>query len=240
MQVLGDNYGSVVHLGERECSLQRRHQKLIEECPSPAVDAELRTNIGAAAVQGVQAVKYRSAGTMEFLLDDEGNFYFIEMNTRIQVEHPITEMVYGVDLIKEQIRLASGEELGLSQTELIPRGHAVECRINTEDIRANFRPCPGTVGELYVPGGLGVRWDSHVYQGYAIPPYYDSMLGKLIAWGKDRDEAVRRMIRALDELVVMGVETTIPFHQAVLRDPRFRAGDYSTHFVDRWLKETKL
>jgi acetyl-CoA carboxylase biotin carboxylase subunit len=240
VQVLGDNYGSVVHLGERECSLQRRHQKLIEECPSPAVDAELRTNIGAAAVQGVQAVKYRSAGTMEFLLDDEGNFYFIEMNTRIQVEHPITEMVYGVDLIKEQIRLASGEELGLSQTELIPRGHAVECRINTEDIRANFRPCPGTVGELYVPGGLGVRWDSHVYQGYAIPPYYDSMLGKLIAWGKDRDEAVRRMIRALDELVVMGVETTIPFHQAVLRDPRFRAGDYSTHFVDRWLKETKL
>ncbi|MDI9484542.1 MAG: acetyl-CoA carboxylase biotin carboxylase subunit [Bacillota bacterium] len=240
VQLLGDHHGSIVHFGERECSLQRRHQKLIEECPSPAVDEALRAEMGRAAVLGAQAVGYRNAGTMEFLLDDAGKFYFMEMNTRIQVEHPVTEMVYGIDLVKEQIRIASGNALGCSQQDLVPKGHAIECRINAEAVRLNSRPSPGVIEELFVPGGCGIRWDSHVYQGYAIPPYYDSMFAKLISWGADRAEAIERMKRALQELTVEGIETSVPFHRAMMEDARFRAGHFSTDFLEQWLEETEL
>lgn len=240
VQVLADNFGNVIHFGERECSLQRRHQKLIEECPSPVVSDELREKMGSAAVAGARAVNYRNAGTMEFLLDDQENFYFMEMNTRIQVEHPVTEMVYGIDLIKEQIRLASGEALGYEQRGIVPYGHAIECRINAEAVRLNSRPSPGLIDQLFVPGGYGIRWDSHVYSGYVIPPYYDSMFGKLIAWGTDREEAIERLKRALDELVVEGIETSIPFHRAMVRNPQFRQGDFSTNFIEEWLEESKL
>lgn len=240
VQVLGDNFGEVVHFGERECSLQRRHQKLIEECPSPVVSDELREKMGQVAVQGAKALKYRNAGTMEFLLDQTNNFYFMEMNTRIQVEHPITEMVYRVDLIKEQIRLAQGEALGYDQSEIMPFGHAIECRINAEAVRINSRPSPGIIEKLFVPGGYGVRWDSHIYEGYTIPPFYDSMFAKLITWGADRDEAIERMSRSLEELVVEGIETSIPFHQAMLADERFRRADFSTGFIEAWLAESKL
>lgn len=240
VQLLADNFGHMVHFGERECSLQRRHQKLIEECPSPVVTEELRSRMGAAAVQGAQAVHYRNAGTMEFLLDDQDNFYFMEMNTRIQVEHPVTEMVYGIDLIKEQIRLASGEPLGYEQAGIVPYGHAIECRINAEAVRVNSRPSPGLIQQLFVPGGYGIRWDSHIYSGYVIPPYYDSMFAKLIAWGTDREEAIERLKRALDELVVKGVETSIPFHRAIMRDQEFRQGRFSTNFIEQWLEESKL
>ncbi|MGI6147791.1 MAG: acetyl-CoA carboxylase biotin carboxylase subunit [Firmicutes bacterium] len=237
VQVLADQYGSVVHLGERECSLQRRHQKLLEECPSPAVHDELRVQLGAAAVNGAKAVGYRNVGTMEFLLDADGKFYFMEMNTRIQVEHPVTEMVYGIDLVKEQLRIAAGEPLGYDQAGVAAYGHAIECRITAEAIGKTSRPSPGTITRLYVPGGYGIRWDSHVYQGYTIPPYYDSMFGKLIAWGTDREEALRRMERALDELVIEGIETSIPFHRQILQDRRFRQGEFSTRFVDELLSE---
>lgn len=240
VQLLGDNFGNVVHFGERECSLQRRHQKLIEECPSPVIDEELRATMGEAAVRGAQAVDYRNAGTMEFLLDDQNNFYFMEMNTRIQVEHPVTEMVYGIDLIKEQIRLASGESLGYEQTGIVPYGHAIECRINAEAVRLNSRPSPGVISQLFVPGGYGIRWDSHVYSGYAIPPYYDSMFAKLISWGTDREEAIERLKRALDELVVEGIETSIPFHRAMVRNQEFRRGSFSTNFIEQWLEQSKL
>ncbi|NLL49563.1 MAG: acetyl-CoA carboxylase biotin carboxylase subunit, partial [Firmicutes bacterium] len=240
VQLLGDNFGQVVHFGERECSLQRRHQKLIEECPSAAVGEDLRNEMGRAAVLGATAVNYRNAGTMEFLLDASGKFYFMEMNTRIQVEHPVTEMVYGVDLIKEQIRLASGEPLGYEQEDIRPSGHAIECRINAEAVRLKSRPSPGRIETLLVPGGYGVRWDSHVYQGYTIPPYYDSMFAKLIAWGADRDEAIDRMKRALGELTIAGIETSIPFHQAMMEDSSFRAGRFSTDFLEQWLAETEL
>lgn len=240
VQLLGDNFGQVVHFGERECSLQRRHQKLIEECPSAAVGEDLRNEMGRAAVLGATAVDYRNAGTMEFLLDASGKFYFMEMNTRIQVEHPVTEMVYGVDLIKEQIRLASGEPLGYEQEDIRPSGHAIECRINAEAVRLKSRPSPGRIETLLVPGGYGVRWDSHVYQGYTIPPYYDSMFAKLIAWGADRDEAIDRMKRALGELTIAGIETSIPFHQAMMEDSSFRAGRFSTDFLEQWLAETEL
>lgn len=240
VQLLGDNFGNMVHFGERECSLQRRHQKLIEECPSPVVDEALRYTMGRVAVQGAQALNYQNAGTMEFLLDKDNNFYFMEMNTRIQVEHPVTEVVYGIDLIKEQIRLASGETLGYDQGDIIPNGHAIECRINAEAVKANSRPSPGVIRKLFVPGGYGVRWDSHVYEGYRIPPYYDSMFAKLIAWGTDRDEAIERMARALKELVVDGIETSISFHRAMLRDERFRHAQFSTEFIEQWLTESKL
>lgn len=240
VQLLGDNYGNIVHFGERECSLQRRHQKLIEESPSPAVDNSLREKMGQMAVLGAKAVNYRNAGTMEFLLDHEGNFYFMEMNTRIQVEHPITEQVYGVDLIKEQIRVASGQALGYEQKDIVPKGHAIECRINAEAVRVDSRPSPGRIENLFVPGGYGVRWDSHVHAGYTISPYYDSMFAKLIVWGEDRNEAILRMARALDELTVEGIETSIPFHRAILADERFRAGRFSTDFIEQWLEETKL
>ncbi|NMA61754.1 MAG: acetyl-CoA carboxylase biotin carboxylase subunit [Firmicutes bacterium] len=240
VQVLADNFGNVIHFGERECSLQRRHQKLIEECPSPVVSDELRDKMGSAAVAGARAVNYRNAGTMEFLLDHQENFYFMEMNTRIQVEHPVTEMVYGIDLIKEQIRLASGEALGYEQSGIVPYGHAIECRINAEAVRLNSRPSPGLIDQLFVPGGYGIRWDSHVYSGYVIPPYYDSMFGKLIAWGTDREEAIERLKRALDELVIEGIETSIPFHRAMVRNPQFKQGDFSTNFIEEWLEESKL
>ena len=240
VQLLGDNLGRIVHFGERECSLQRRHQKLIEECPSPAVDDGLRAEMGRAAVRGAEAVGYRNAGTMEFLLDDSGKFYFMEMNTRIQVEHPVTEMVYGIDLIKEQIRIASGQALAFDQSDISPKGHAVECRINAEAVRINSRPSPGLIEQLFVPGGCGIRWDSHVYQGYKVPPFYDSMFAKLISWGADRSEAIERMQRALGELVVEGIETSIPFHRAMMADARFRRADFSTDFLEQWLEETEL
>ncbi|HBG01568.1 MAG TPA: acetyl-CoA carboxylase biotin carboxylase subunit [Firmicutes bacterium] len=240
VQLLGDNLGNVVHFGERECSLQRRHQKLIEECPSAVVNEALRAKMGRAAVLGAKAVEYRNAGTMEFLLDASGHFYFMEMNTRIQVEHPVTEMVYGVDLIKEQIRLAQGEPLRYKQGDIVPKGHAIECRINAEAVRIDSRPSPGTIEELLIPGGYGVRWDSHVYQGYTIPPFYDSMFAKLIAWGTDRNEAIEIMQRALDELTVEGVETSVAFHRAMIRDSRFRKADFSTDFIRQWLEESEL
>lgn len=240
IQLLGDNFGNVVHFGERECSLQRRHQKLIEESPSAVVDERLRAEMGRVAVLGAKAVNYQNAGTMEFLLDKDNNFYFMEMNTRIQVEHPITEVVYRIDLIKEQIRVASGEPLGYGQEDIAPNGHAIECRINAEAVRLNSRPSPGKIQKLFVPGGYGIRWDSHVYEGYSIPPYYDSMFAKLIAWGTDRDEAIERMKRALAELVVEGIETSIPFHRSMLGDERFRHAQFSTEFIDQWLTESKL
>lgn len=240
IQILGDNLGKIVHFGERECSLQRRHQKLIEECPSPAVDETLRKKMTQAAVLGARAVGYRNAGTLEFLLDEENNFYFLEMNTRIQVEHTITEMVYGIDLVKEQIRLAQGERLGYEQSEIVACGHAVECRINAEAVRLNSRPSPGRINNLFIPGGPGIRWDSHVYEGYFVPPFYDSMFGKLVAWGIDRSEAIERLKRALDELTVEGIETSIPFHRAMVREEAFGNGNFSTNSVQEWLDRSKL
>lgn len=240
VQLLADNFGAVVHFGERECSLQRRHQKLIEECPSPAVDENLRAKMGEAAVLGAKKVGYRNAGTMEFLLDEQNRFYFMEMNTRIQVEHPVTEMVYGIDLIKEQIRLAAGEPLGYKQTGIMPYGHAIECRLNAEAVRINSRPSPGKIERLFVPGGNGIRWDSHVYEGYVIPHFYDSMFGKLIAWGTDREEAIERLKRALDELVIDGIETSLEFHRSILRDGRFSKASFNTNFIEEWLQESKL
>jgi len=232
IQVIGDSFGNVVHLGERDCSIQRRHQKLIEESPSPAVDQQLRERLGAAATRAARAVDYQSVGTVEFLLDPAGNFYFMEMNTRIQVEHPVTEMVTGIDLIKEQIMLAAGAKLNYTQEDIKLNGHAIECRINAEDPDNGFSPCPGTITSLNTPGGPGIRVDTHIYAGYQIPPYYDSMLAKLIAHGHDRHEAIVRINRALEEMVVEGVKTTIPFHQRVLANPSFIAGEYDTFFME--------
>ncbi|MEM8960573.1 MAG: acetyl-CoA carboxylase biotin carboxylase subunit [Acidobacteriota bacterium] len=231
IQIFGDKTGRVIHLGERECSIQRRHQKLIEESPSPALDQELRERMGAAAVRLGEAVEYENAGTVEFLLDQDGSFYFMEMNTRIQVEHPVTEMVMGVDLVKEQIRVASGKPLSI-RGGLKPRGHAIECRINAED-PDKFTPSPGRMTTLHLPGGPGVRVDTHAYQEYVIPPHYDSMVAKLIVQGADRDEAIARMERALDFFIVEGIKTSIPLHKRILRDPVFRRGELST----RWLEE---
>lgn len=236
IQILADHYGNVVHFGERECSLQRRHQKIMEEAPSPVVDSTLRKIMGEKAVQAARAVQYKNAGTIEFLLDNEGMFYFMEMNTRIQVEHPVTEIVYNVDLIKEQIRIAEGNELGYEQKDILPQRHAIECRINAEDPSKNFRPSPGLITRFHAPGGPGVRWDSHVYQGYTIPPYYDSMFGKLITFGNDRDEALGRMAGALRELVVEGIETNISFQQMLVSHEKVLQGDFSTKFVERLLK----
>ncbi|MBI5711752.1 MAG: acetyl-CoA carboxylase biotin carboxylase subunit [Candidatus Eisenbacteria bacterium] len=235
-QLFGDSHGNLVHLGERECSVQRSHQKLIEEAPSPLLSAEQRGRIGALAVRGAAAIGYLNAGTMEFLFDQDGSFYFMEMNTRIQVEHPVTEEVTGLDLVKEQIQVAAGERLSLSQDEVEWRGHAIECRINAEDHEHGFRPSPGAVTYFYKPGGPGIRMDSHVYAGYTVPPHYDSMIGKLIARGTDRPEALRRMEIALEETIVEGIRTTIPFHLLALRDPAFRRGELDTHFVERLLK----
>ncbi len=232
VQLLGDHHGHVVHFGERECSLQRRHQKVLEEAPSPVVSEELRQEMGLVAIKGAQAVGYRNAGTIEFLLDESQKFYFMEMNTRIQVEHPVTEMVYGIDLVKEQIRIAAGAELGYEQEDILPYSHAIECRLNAEDPDKGFLPSPGLIRKLHIPGGHGIRWDSHVYAGYTISPYYDSMFGKLICWGSDRDEAIDRMIGALSEIVVEGIQTNINFQQRLLNDSRFRKGDFSTKFIE--------
>lgn len=232
-QILADNFGQIVHLGERDCSMQRRNQKLLEEAPSPALSPELRERMGQVAVAAAKAVAYANAGTLEFLLDKHNNFYFIEMNTRIQVEHPVTEWVTGIDLVKEQIRIAAGEPLGYTQEDIQIRGWALECRINAEDPERNFLPSPGTIEIYHVPGGPGVRVDSAAYQGYVIPPYYDSMMGKLIVWGSTREEAIQRMKRALEEFVIEGVQTTIPFHLRVLDNAFFRRGEIYTNFIQR-------
>lgn len=233
IQVLADEHGNIVHLGERECSIQRRHQKVVEESPSPAVTPALRQAMGEAAVRAAQAVGYANAGTVEFLLDAHGNFYFLEMNTRIQVEHPVTEMVTGVDLVKQQILIAAGEPLPWRQEDIQWRGHAIECRINAEDPDRNFMPSPGRITLIHAPGGPGVRFDSGVYSGMTIPPYYDSMFAKLIVHGRDRDEAIARAKAALHDLVVEGVRTNIEFHLRVLDDEAFRRGELSTDFIER-------
>ena len=230
-QILADSYGNVVHLGERDCSIQRRHQKLLEEAPSAALDDGLRQKMGAAAVRAAQSINYVGAGTVEFLVDRNGDFYFMEMNTRIQVEHPVTEMVTGIDLIAEQIRVAQGDRLPFTQADIQLRGHSIECRINAEDPEHNFRPNPGRISGYLAPGGLGVRMDSHVYTDYEIPPYYDSLIGKLIVWGPNRDTAIRRMQRALRECAITGLPTTIGFHQKVMEHPQFLKGEVFTDFV---------
>ena len=232
IQLLGDDYGKIITLGERDCSIQRKHQKLIEESPSPAVDEKLRQQMCDVAVKGAQQVNYKSAGTIEFLLDDDGHFYFMEMNTRIQVEHPVTEMVFDIDLVKNQIRLAAGETLEEVIGNVKMRGHAIECRINAEDPFKGFRPCPGQITGLHIPGGPGVRTDTHLYAQYIVPPHYDSLLAKIITHGKTRDEAIGRMERVLEEVVIEGVATTIPFHQKVLKDAGFRSGNFNTKFVE--------
>lgn len=230
-QLLGDQQGNIIHLGERECSIQRRNQKVLEEAPSSAIDEDLRRRMGEAAVKGAKHVNYVNAGTMEFLLDKNKNFYFIEMNTRIQVEHPVTEFVTGVDLIKEQIKIAFGEPLSMTQEDVVIKGHAIECRINAEDPERNFMPSPGTIEDLNLPGGLGVRNDLGVYRGYTIPPNYDSMIGKLIVHGDTRKEAIDRMRRALGEYIVQGVKTTIGFQYNILSDEDFVAGNFDTSFL---------
>ena len=230
IQVLGDSHGTLIHLGERDCSIQRRHQKLIEESPSPVLTPELRQAMGDAAIQAGQAIGYSNAGTVEFLLAESGEFYFMEMNTRIQVEHPVTEMVTGVDLVKEQIRSAAGERIGEAPSF---SGHSIECRINAEDPEHDFRPSPGRITAFHAPGGPGIRIDSHVYAGYMVPPYYDSLLGKLIAYGSTREEALGRAYQGLEEFIIEGVKTTIPFLREVLRHPDFVAGKVDTRFLER-------
>ncbi|NTV64331.1 MAG: acetyl-CoA carboxylase biotin carboxylase subunit [Oscillochloris sp.] len=230
IQILADMYGNAVAVGERDCSVQRRHQKLIEECPSPALTPEIRAEMGAAAVRLATSVDYVGAGTLEFLFED-GHYYFLEMNTRIQVEHTVTEMVFGIDLVKSQIRVALGEKLWFTQEDLVPRGHAIECRINAEDPLANFRPALGTVGAYHEPTGLGVRVDSGVRANYAIPQFYDSLLAKLVTWGQSRNEAISRMSRALADYEIGGVITTIPFHRAAMAHPTFASGDLSVNFI---------
>ncbi len=236
IQVLCDSKGNGIFLGERDCSIQRKHQKLIEEAPSPAVDEDLRLKLGAAAVRGCLALGYENAGTVEFLMDSDGRFYFIEMNTRIQVEHPVTEMVTGIDIVKEQIKIAAGESLEIRQEDVELRGHAIECRINAEDPDRDFAPCPGKIEALHMPGGPGIRVDTHIYAQYEIPPYYDSLLAKLVAHGPDRHVAIARILRALDEFVVEGIKTTIGFHRRAIDSPAFRSGDFDTSFV-KWVLE---
>ncbi|MGE5528646.1 MAG: acetyl-CoA carboxylase biotin carboxylase subunit [Patescibacteria group bacterium] len=240
VQVLVDEAGHGIHLGERDCSIQRRHQKVIEESPSPAVDAKTRAALGEAAVRGALAAGYTNAGTIEFLLDGQGRFYFMEMNTRIQVEHPVTELVTGIDLVKEQIRIAAGEPLDLGQEDVSIRGHAIECRINAEDPARNFMPHPGRIEFYHVPGGPGIRLDSCLYAGYTVPSYYDSLVAKLIAWGRDRGEAIARMRRALDEMVIDGIPTTIPFHLDVLANPAFIRGEVDVTFVQEYMEAKAL
>jgi acetyl-CoA carboxylase biotin carboxylase subunit len=233
VQILGDEHGNVVHVGERECSIQRRHQKLLEESPSPAVNEELRQRLGEAAVEGAKSIGYASAGTVEFLVDEKLDFYFMEMNTRIQVEHPVSESISGLDLIAEMIRIASGEPLGYEQRDVPIAGHAIECRINAEDPERNFMPSAGKITALHMPGGPGIRVDSHLYQGYAVPPYYDSLLAKLIASGRDRQQAIARMRRALSEFTIEGVATTIPFHRMLMENEDFLQGNFDTEWVNR-------
>ena len=238
-QILGDGKGHVVHLGERDCTIQRRHQKLVEESPSSALDARLRRKMGEAAVKAAKEVNYEGAGTVEFLLDNDRKFYFIEMNTRIQVEHTITEMMTGIDLIKEQIKIAAGEKMKLSQDKIEVKGAAMECRINAEDPKNNFRPCPGKIEQLIFPGGNNVRVDSHVYQGCTISQYYDSMIAKIITYGKNRAEVINIMNRALNETVIEPLKTTVPFHLKILSSQKFLRGKFSTSFVDTFLVDAK-
>lgn len=232
VQILADRHDNVVHLGERDCSIQRRHQKLLEEAPSPALDPELRRQMGDAAVAAARSINYEGAGTVEFLLDRSGGFYFMEMNTRIQVEHPVTEMVTGIDLIAEQLRIAGGEPISVRQEDIQMNGHAIECRINAEDAQHNFRPAPGRITGWLPPGGPGVRVDSHVYTGYDIPPFYDSLIGKLIIWAPNRPAALARMKRALNECAITGIPTTVDFHLRMLDRPEFQRGDVHTKFVE--------
>lgn len=232
-QILADNYGNVVHLGERDCSIQRNHQKLIEESPSPALTPELRQKMGEAAVKAAKAAGYTNAGTIEFLLEQNGAFYFMEMNTRIQVEHPVTEWVTGLDLVKEQIRIAAGEKLQVSQDDIVLKGHAIECRINAEDPKHNFRPSPGTITDLYLPGGKGVRVDTAIYSGYEIPPYYDSMLAKLIVHGENRQEAILKMRSALGEVIIEGIKTNVDYQYEILHHPDFVDGIIDIEFINQ-------
>ena len=232
IQIIGDNYGNVVHLGERDCTIQRRHQKLVEESPSKALSEELRSSMGEAAVNASKAVNYNSVGTVEFLLDSDNKFYFMEMNTRIQVEHGVTEMITGIDLIKEQIKVAEGRQLSFSQEDVKINGCAIECRINAENPYKDFTPSPGKINNYIQPGGIGIRIDSAAYSGYSIPPFYDSMISKVIAWGRDRNEAIERMKRALSEFEIKGVETTIPFHKALMDNEIFKSGEFNTRFLE--------
>jgi acetyl-CoA carboxylase biotin carboxylase subunit len=237
-QILGDTRGNIIHLNERDCSIQRRNQKVVEESPSPLLENKyksLRKTMGKAAIKIAEMAHYTNAGTVEFIVDDHGNFYFLEVNKRIQVEHPITEEVTGIDLVKQQIMIAMGEPLRIAQSDVHVKGHAIECRINAEDPFDDFRPSPGRIEMYYSPGGRGVRVDSHAYAGYMIPPHYDSMIGKLITFGKDRREAMDKMSRALSEYMITGVKTTIPFEMAILQDPNFRRGVYSTNFIEQLL-----
>ena len=234
-QILADEYGNVIHLGERECSLQRNNQKVLEEAPSSFLDEDLRKKMGNVAVRAAKAVNYKNVGTIEFLVDKNGDFYFMEMNTRIQVEHPITEMVTNIDLVKEQLKVASHMKLNLTQDDIEIKGHAIECRINAEDPKNNFRPCPGIISELYIPSGPGVRVDSAIYCGYEIPPYYDSMIGKLITYGDDRENAIIRMKRALDEFAIGGITTNIDFQYEILEHENFINGNYDTSFIEKEL-----
>ena len=236
VQILADGEGNVIHLGERDCSIQRRHQKLIEEAPAPMVDAEMRERIGKIATDAARAVDYRSAGTIEGLLQD-GEYYFLEMNTRVQVEHCVTEMVTGIDIVREQIKIAAGQPLTITQDDVVLKGHAIECRINAEDPEKNFMPCPGKIEAYYAPGGRGLRIDSHAYAGYPIPPNYDSMISKMIATASTREAAIARMSRALGEYQVVGIKTTIPLHRAIMQSADFRKGKYSTGFLEKFLKD---
>jgi len=232
-QIMADSHGNVIHLGERDCSVQRNHQKMIEESPSIALSQELRTTMGEAAVRAAKAANYENAGTIEFLLEKSGNFYFMEMNTRIQVEHPVTEWVTGIDLIKEQIRIASGNPLSYKQEEVVLRGHAIECRINAENPSKGFRPSPGTIQDMYMPGGKGVRIDSAIYSGYTIPPYYDSMIAKLIVYAKNRDEAIAKMRSALGEIIIEGIDTNVDYQYEILGNPKFQEGDVDISFIEQ-------
>jgi len=233
IQVLSDTHGNAIHLGERDCSMQRRHQKVVEEAPAPGIDQETRDRIGGRCAEACRAIGYRGAGTFEFLYEN-GEFYFIEMNTRVQVEHPVTEMVTGVDIIKEQIRIAAGNPLSYQQSDIVIRGHAMECRINAEDPKT-FMPSPGTITEYHAPGGFGIRVDSHIYNGYHVPPYYDSMIGKLIAHGETREGAIARMQTCLSECVIEGIKTNIPLHQEIFKDAAFRAGGTNIHYLEKKL-----
>jgi acetyl-CoA carboxylase biotin carboxylase subunit len=234
-QIIGDEFGNVVHLGERDCSLQRRNQKVLEESPSPVMTEDLRKKMGDAAVKAAKAIKYKSAGTIEFLLDKHNNFFFMEMNTRIQVEHPVTELVTGIDLIAEQIKVAAGQKIEFKQNEIHVNGHAIECRINAEKPSENFRPSPGKITSLHLPGGYGVRLDTAVYQGYTIPPTYDSMIAKLIVHGKTRTEAIARMKRALGEFVIEGIDSNIEFQMELMDDKNFVEGNFDTQYINKLL-----
>jgi acetyl-CoA carboxylase biotin carboxylase subunit len=232
-QILADEHGHVIHLGERDCSIQKRHQKLLEEAPSSVLTRSTRARMGELAVQAARAVGYSNAGTIEFLVDKQNNFYFMEMNTRIQVEHPVTELVTSIDLVKQQILIAAGEPLRLQQEDIVLRGHAIECRVTAEDADRKFAPCAGPIENLMLPGGFGVRVDTHIYSGYHVPSYYDSLLAKLVVWGEDRREAIAKMSRALDEFKVEGIRTTIPFHERIMHNAWFRRGEVYTNFIRR-------